>query len=115
MWLNFAGKATAAPRCSMKVVSMTLVLVGWDGAKNRDTMYGTLDMNDNLSARGARRQRRQSANGNATDKKGCRSTEVGAGRFSSRGQVSRMGDRVSGALERRIAGSSWRPPTKPAW
>ena len=115
MWLNFAGKATTAPRCSMKVVSMTLVLVGWDGAKNRDTMYGTLDMNDNLSARGARRQRRQSANGNATDKKGCRSTEVGAGRFSSRGQVSRMEDRVSGALERRIAGSSWRPPTKPAW
>ena len=90
MWLNFAGKATTAPRCSMKVVSMTLVLVGWGGAKNRDTMYGTLDMNDNLSARGARRQRRQSANGNATDKKGCRSTEAGAGRFSNRGQVSRM-------------------------
>ena len=56
MWLNFAGKATTAPRCSMKVVSMTLVLVGWDGAKNRDTMYGTLDMDNDLSATARREE-----------------------------------------------------------
>ena len=56
MWLNFAGKATATPRCSMKAVSMTLVLVGGDGAKSHDTMYGTLDMNDDLSATARREE-----------------------------------------------------------